>query len=147
MSLGPFDRDATGAGRRRLLCLRTIYEFSLASHLVGLGLGPARAFANALTFSGRERDGGEKIGQDERNPETLLFDSGKTILVIHPQEESFETADHETFSTQIFVCRLAPGDDDFKLFDAIFMDGGRAAAVVYVNPILESVDTALGIRR
>ena len=54
---------------------------------------------------------------------------------------------HEAFGTSTYVGRVEMGADDLALFDAIFMGGGRAAAIVHVNPIFKDVDKALGIER
>ena len=149
VSLGPHDRTAGGSGKRYLLTLRTIYEFAVAAELMELGFPPARAFQNAISFSGRDRNGAERGGVDERNPSTLLYDSGKTIFIVYPEESvlSGENIPHEAFSTSTFVGRVERGADDIKLFDAIFMDHGCAAAVIHCNPILQGADQALKVLR
>jgi hypothetical protein len=144
MSLGDHDRDASGSGKRRLLTLRTVYEFAIASRLVALGLSPGVAFQNAIGFSGRKI--GERKGEDKRNPETLLYDSGKTIFVIYPEADrlGMENAPHEVFGTYSYTSSV---ETDSLSFNEIFRDDGLVAAVVYCNPILQGVDKALGIRR
>ena len=147
-SFGPYDRDAGGSGKRRLLTLRTVYEFALAAHLVKLGLSPAHAFQHACKFSGR--DGG-KHELDTRNESTLLYDVGKTIFVIYPDDDASDmiakATQHEWLSTYFYIGQFDKSAGDESLFKALFRDGIVASATLHCNPILQGVDKALEVRR
>lgn len=126
--LGEFDREAGGSGRRHILTLRTVYEFAITAHLVRMGILPAAAFVCATYFS--QRVSGKRV--DKRNPDTLLFDQGQTIMAMGAGKN---------WDDRVEVVQII-GNGGRVIFDLL----SRRVAVVMVdcNAIIGGVDRALG---
>jgi len=145
VSFGGFDREAGGSGGRRLLTLRTVYQFAITAKIVGLGVPPAVAFAAAAAFTRREESENRK--EDTRNPDTLLYSEGKTLfIVLRGNIQSREYSPLEPFNSGVDIYQLGDKPTDNALFDILF-NSDDVVAVVHCNPILEGVDKALDVRR
>jgi hypothetical protein len=144
VSLGKFDREAGGSGRRFLLTLRTAYSLALTSRMVELGVSPARAFLNACQFTKLNLSETKAFEEtDGRGPGTLLHKNGPTIFISYSKSDHLEYSSMTPIPTHTLETSKSESE---ALFENIF-EGGSAALVLFCNPILNSVDEALDVRR
>jgi hypothetical protein len=145
VSLGKFDRAAGGSGRRSILTLRTVYALALTWGMVDLGVSPATAFQNACRFTKRSPPKTKESEEaDGRSSETLLYKSGPTIFISYSSKS--DGLEHLSRERILPHTSDVSRSDNQALFENIF-GGGPAAVVLFCNPILNSVDKALDVRR
>jgi len=143
--LSEFDRVAGGGGKRVLFTLRTIYEFAIASQLVGLSIPSPMAFGAARYFSQRS-----VTDPQGRNPDTLLHDKGSTLLIVWKGGDQIKEFDRfEPYVNTVECYDFDPkAKNNSSFFDLLFRNQTTAAAaIVHCNPVLEAVDKALDVRR